>query len=103
MNDTDQGVSSTGPSLKGLSSVSADEIKELLGIPEWVSNEVVEKAAADTFQNFIDKDKKFRLEMAESIWMKVKGIPIPDDYSEEDRLCIYERYYHRAVAMSQGE
>ena len=49
------------------------------------------------------RDRKFRLEMANEIWRKVKGIDIPDSYSEEDRLSIYERYYHRAVAMSQGE
>ena len=49
------------------------------------------------------RDRKFRLEMANEIWRKVKGIDIPEDYSEEDRLSIYERYYHRAVAMSQGE
>jgi hypothetical protein len=50
-----------------------------------------------------EKDRKFRLEMADEIWRKCKGIPIPDCYSEEDRLSIYDRYYHRAVAMSQGE
>lgn len=49
------------------------------------------------------RDRKFRLEMANEIWRKVKGIDIPEDYSEEDRLSIYERYYHRAVAQSQGE
>lgn len=48
-------------------------------------------------------DREFRLSMADEIWLKVKGIPIPDCYSEEDRLGIFERYYHRAVAMSQGE
>ena len=50
-----------------------------------------------------EKDRKFRLEMADEIWRKCKGIPIPEDYSEADRLSIFERYYHRAVAMSQGE
>jgi hypothetical protein len=50
-----------------------------------------------------EKDKQFRLEMANEVWRKVKGIEIPADYSEEDRLSIYERYYHRAVAQSQGE
>jgi hypothetical protein len=50
-----------------------------------------------------EKDRKFRLEMADEIWRKCKGIPVPEDYSEEDRLSIYDRYYHRAVAMSQGE
>jgi hypothetical protein len=48
-------------------------------------------------------DKEFRLMMAEDIWMMVKGVPIPDSYSEEDRLHIFERYYHRASAQRQGE
>jgi len=48
-------------------------------------------------------DKKFRLMMAEEIWMLVKGVPIPDSYSEDDRLHIFERYYHRASAQRQGE
>ena len=50
-----------------------------------------------------ERDRKFMLEMADEIWRKGKGIPVPEDYSEEDRLSIYDRYYHRAVAMSQGE
>ena len=49
------------------------------------------------------KDREFTLEMAEHVWEKVKGYPIPDCYSEEDRLSIFERYYHRAVSQSQGE
>ena len=49
------------------------------------------------------KDREFTLRMAEDVWQKVKGYPIPDCYSEEDRLGIFERYYHRAVSQSQGE
>lgn len=49
------------------------------------------------------KDIQFRLQMAEHVWQKVKGYPIPDCYSEKDRLDIFERYYHRAVSQSQGE
>jgi hypothetical protein len=49
------------------------------------------------------KDHEFTLEMAEHVWQKVKGYPIPDCYSEEDRISIFERYYHRAVSQSQGE
>lgn len=49
------------------------------------------------------KDKEFRLLMAEDVWLKVKGYPIPENYSEDDRLSIFERYYHRAVSQSQGE
>ena len=50
-----------------------------------------------------ERDKQFRLMMAEDVWMKVKGYPIPDCYSLEDKLDIFKRYYHRAVAQSQGE
>ena len=49
------------------------------------------------------KDKEFLLSMAELVWLQVKGYPIPDCYSEADRLDIFERYYHRAVSQSQGE
>ena len=49
------------------------------------------------------KDIEFRLRMAEDVWQKVKGYPIPESYSEADRLGIFERYYHRAVSQSQGE
>ena len=48
-------------------------------------------------------DKEFMLRMAEDVWIKVKGYPIPQSYSEEDRIGIFERYYHRAVSQSQGE
>ena len=50
-----------------------------------------------------ERDRVFLLEMAETVWLQVKGYPIPDCYSEEDILDIFERYYHRAVAQSQGE
>ena len=49
------------------------------------------------------KDREFTLEMAEHVWQKVKGYPIPECYSQEARLSIFERYYHRAVSQSQGE
>ena len=49
------------------------------------------------------QDKEFLLSMAEDVWLQVKGYPIPDSYSEEDRLDIFARYYHRAVSQSQGE
>jgi len=49
------------------------------------------------------REKEFLLSMAEIVWLQVKGYPIPDCYSEEDRLDIFARYYHRAVSQSQGE
>lgn len=66
---------------------------EVPGVPIWVPlNKTAEQL-----------DREFTLEMAEHVWQKVKGYPIPDCYSEEDRLSIFERYYHRAVSQSQGE
>lgn len=66
---------------------------DIPGVPIWVPlNKTKEQL-----------DREFTLEMAEHVWQKVKGYPIPDSYSEEDRLSIFERYYHRAVAQSQGE
>lgn len=45
----------------------------------------------------VPDDREFMLKMAEVVWMKVKGYPIPESYSEEDRLSIFERYWHRAM------
>lgn len=39
----------------------------------------------------------FEVEMAEVIWLKVKGISVPESYSLEDRLGILDRYWHRAM------
>ena len=67
---------------------------EVPGVPIWVPLNKTEEEL---------KDREFTLEMAEHVWQKVKGYPIPECYSEEDRLSIFERYYHRAVSLSQGE
>lgn len=67
---------------------------------------VLNELHSDTLKALAESEKKdieFRLRMAEDVWMKVKGYPIPDCYSEKDRLDIFERYYHRAVSQSQGE
>ena len=45
----------------------------------------------------------YDIEIAEHVWLKVRGYPIPDCFSEKDKLEIFDRYYHRAVAQSQGE
>ena len=42
-------------------------------------------------------DHAFLLEMAEIVWQKCKGYPIPDCYSEKDRIEILERYWVRAM------
>ena len=73
-------------------------VKELLEQVNETHHETL-KALAESER----KDKEITLELAEHVWQKVKGYPIPDCYSEEDRLGIFERYYHRAVSQSQGE
>jgi hypothetical protein len=76
------------------------KIKDALKIVNEIHEETL-KALAESERK--ERDRKFMLEMAEDVWQKCKGIPIPECYSEEDRLSIFERYYHRAVAKSQGE
>ncbi len=36
-------------------------------------------------------------DIANTIWMKMKGIPIPDFYTEKDQLEIIYRYWHKAL------
>mgnify|MGYP006274171905 CR=1 FL=1 len=74
------------------------KIEDLLMVVNETHKETLEALAESE-----RKDIEFRLRMAEDVWQKVKGYPIPDSYSEADRLGIFERYYHRAVAQSQGE
>lgn len=74
------------------------KLKEILERVNETHHETL-KALAESER----KDIEFQLRMAEDVWQKVKGYPIPDSYSEADRLGIFERYYHRAVSQSQGE
>ena len=74
--------------------MSSNEYKELV---KWI----IIKSVVNLLKE--QRDKEFHLMMAEDVWLQVKGYPIPDCYSEADRLDIFERYYHRAVAQSQGE
>ena len=68
--------------------------------------EILNSLHKETLEHLAESERKdieFQLMMAEDVWMKVKGYPIPDCYSKKDRLEIFERYYHRAVSQSQGE
>lgn len=80
-----------------------DRRVEILKIMQIINEEHRETLEALAESERKDRDREFTLEMAEHVWQKVKGYPIPDCYSEEDRLSIFERYYHRASAQSQGE
>ena len=79
-----------------------DQRRNLISQSLKVLNEV-HKETLEALAESEKKDIEFRLIMAEDVWMKVKGYPIPDCYSVKDRLDIFERYYHRAVSQSQGE
>lgn len=91
--------------MKDLQEKLAELPKERRERIEKISN-IIMDLHGETLKKLAESEKKeldFELAMAEEIWMKVKGIPIPDEYSIADRLGIFERYYHRAVAQSQGE
>ena len=45
----------------------------------------------------MDKEEKSLHEISDNIWLKIKGIPIPEGWSNEDREQIIKRYWHRAV------
>ena len=40
---------------------------------------------------------KFNRELANIIWWKIKGKPIPDSYTDKDCDSIIRRYWHRAM------
>lgn len=66
---------------------------------EKSQKDLTETSSKDS-SNWVDNEVKalnFDLEMAEVIWQKVKGIPIPESYSVKDRLHILQRYWHRAM------
>ena len=84
------------------------KIKEDRRIQIMKAMQLIDELHGDTLEALAeserkDRDREYTLEMAEHVWQKVKGYPIPECYSEEDRLSIFERYYHRAVSQSQGE
>lgn len=61
---------------------------------------IVNKTHKEAFEKMSESEKKdllFELDMAEHVWDKVKGYPIPDCYSVEDRIGILQRYWHRAI------
>lgn len=40
---------------------------------------------------------EFNKEVANVIWLKLKGIPIPKHFTENDIESVLERYWHRAM------
>ena len=73
-------------------SQNRNSIKESLRILNDVHSETL-KALAESEK----KDLEFELQLAEIVWERVKGYPIPDSYSVQDRLDIISRYWTRAM------
>lgn len=48
------------------------------------------------------KKKAFERELANDIWKKLKGRELPDTWDEEQVQSIIERYWHKAIAHSEG-
>lgn len=42
-------------------------------------------------------------EMADTIWRKIKGKPLPDSYDDREAAHIISRYWHRAMESEQDE
>ena len=41
-------------------------------------------------------------ELADEIWLKMKGRKVPDDWSDEQIEEIIIRYWHRAIPRGEG-
>ena len=41
-------------------------------------------------------------ELADEIWLKMKGRKVPEEWSEEQIEEIIIRYWHRAIARGEG-
>lgn len=46
-------------------------------------------------------DAKWEREIANIIWQKLKGIDVPDRYSDAEIGNILDRYWHRAMESEQ--
>ncbi len=40
-------------------------------------------------------------DIANKIWLIIKGIPLPPSYTEKDALEVIRRYWHKAVEKEQ--
>lgn len=45
--------------------------------------------------------KVWNREIANVIWMKIKGKPVPESYTDKDCEDILKRYWHRAMESEQ--
>ena len=48
------------------------------------------------------RKKEFDRQLANDIWLKLKGREIPDYWDEEQIEAIINRYWHKAIAYMEG-
>ena len=48
------------------------------------------------------KKKAFDRGLANDIWVKLKGHELPNTWDEDQVQSIIERYWHKAIAFSEG-
>lgn len=46
-------------------------------------------------------EKKFNDETSKVIWNKLKGKDVPENYTDNDKKDIVERYWHKAMESEQ--
>lgn len=47
------------------------------------------------------ENKRFLREVADTIWHKIKGKPLPKEYTEQEVEAIWRRYWHKAMECEQ--
>ena len=52
--------------------------------------------------DFTLEEKEFNRWIANHIWIKLKGHKLPDTWDDGQVESIIERYWHRAIAYSEG-
>ena len=52
--------------------------------------------------NEVIRKKEFDRELANAIWIRLKGHELPDTWDEGQVESIIKRYWHRAIAYSEG-
>ena len=48
-----------------------------------------------------EDDAEFQREIADIIWWKIKGKPLPPEYKEQEVEGIWRRYWHKAMESEQ--
>jgi hypothetical protein len=47
------------------------------------------------------QNKEFLRSVADQIWRKIKGVPLPKEYTDQDVVSIWSRYWHKVMESEQ--